>query len=125
MMRRRSKRFAIFAARASSSSVMPVGAISLGVRKGCSWSLIQGLLDEDDVQCQDDAQRAEAEQLGRAEPGLVAGHGVVLLLLALQPPDEPPQLVLGFRLGDQRDTYEHDRVGHERDNGLPPGRGDL
>src|SRR3954471_19523962 len=125
MMRRRSKRFAIFAARASSSSLMPVEAISLEVRNGCSWSLIQWLLDEDYVQCHDDPEGAEAEQLRRAEPRLVACHRVVrLLLLALQSPDEAAQLVLRLWLGEQRDTDEHDRVCHERDHGLPPGRGD-
>src|SRR4051794_1786154 len=122
MMRRRSKRFAIFAARASSSSLMPVEAISLEVRNGCSWSLIRRLLDEDYVQCHDDADCAEPEQLRRAEPRLVARHRVVRLLLhALESPDEPAQLRLGLRLGEQRDTDKYDRVGHEGDHRLPPG----
>src|SRR3954470_1474659 len=126
MMRRRSKRFAIFAARASSSSLMPVEAISLEVRNGCSWSLIQWLLDEDYVQCHDDPDGAEPEQLRRAEPRLVARYRVVrLLLLALQSPHEPAQLRLGLRLRDQRDSHQHYRVGHEGDHRLPPGRGDL
>src|SRR4051812_40488909 len=124
MMRRMSKRFAARAARASSSSVAPVGAISLEVRNGCSWSAMESSLDEQQVEYGHQPERAEAQHLRRAEPRLVAGDRVVLLLLALEAPDEPAQLLLGLRLRHERHADEHYGVGDEGDHGLPPGRRD-
>src|SRR3954469_12701906 len=117
MMRRMSKRLAIRAARISSSSVAPVEGVC-GPRNGCCCSVMAALLlDEDDVQDHDEPEGHAAQQPHRAVPGVVGW--VVLrgrLLLARQPPYEATQLLVGFRLRDQRDADGHGSVGHEGDD---------
>src|SRR3954468_8384450 len=97
MMRRMSKRFAARAAAASSPATSDSSALP---RKGICCSDIRCSLDEDDVQDDDERDRAGAEQDGRAPPQAVARVGVVLggLLLAREAPDEAAELLLGLGL---------------------------
>src|SRR4051812_25986868 len=106
MIRRMSKRFALRASRASSSSVIPVEGPSAPRNGwGCSGlSAIRLLLDEDDAQDHDEGECAHAEQDGRPEPCVVALDEVVFLVLALQAPHEAAQLALGLGLRHQRDA---------------------
>src|SRR5919198_5973168 len=105
MMRRMSKRFAVRAAATSSSS----------------WrSAMTALLQEDDVQSDDQHDRAGAQQPRRAVPDVVGGVVLLgLLLVARQAPDEAAELLLWLGLRDQRDADGDDEVGDERDHRAP------
>src|SRR3954471_18528147 len=100
MIRRMSNRLAARAARASSSSPRTsVGSWPApGPRKGCCCSDTARLLDEDDVQDDDQGQRAPGEEGRGAPPELVARIGVLLLLRVgpREAPHEPAQLLVGL-----------------------------
>src|SRR5919108_3484135 len=115
MMRRMSNRFAALAAAAASTS-------------GGFWAsvAIWSSLDEDDVQDHDEREGAHAQEPRRPVPDLLALlHALGLGVLARQPPDEAPQVVLRLRLRDERDDDRDDGVGDERDDGAPEARGQL
>src|SRR5437764_1348612 len=125
MMRRMSKRLAARALVASSTSSSPVEEVT-GARKG--WSSTSGmtfLLSEDHVEGDDQHERSGAEQGGRAVPLLVADDRVGFLRFALEPPHEAAELALWLGLCKHRDAHEHDCVGGEGGDGLPPGHGQL
>src|SRR3954447_9764334 len=113
MIRRMSKRLARRDAAASSSSLIPWPSSPVpGPRNGICCSDIRCSLDEDDVQDDDERDRAGAEQDGRAPPQAVARVGVVLggLLLAREAPDEAAELLLGLGLRHERDRDRDDGV---------------
>src|SRR3954447_2233270 len=99
MIRRMSKRLARRDAAASSSSLIPWPSSPVpGPRNGICCSDMRCSLDEDDVQDDDERQRAGAQQDGRAPPEPVARVRVLLgvLLLAGEAPHQAAQLVLGL-----------------------------
>src|SRR3954453_9651533 len=98
MMRRRSNRFAASSSRpppfsASAPSVRLMSSSSRGV---CSAMI--ALLPEDDRQDGADAERAEAQQLWRFPPLVLAGGRVDVG----HAPDQALELVDGLRPGDER-----------------------
>src|SRR3954447_14433742 len=123
MMRRMSKRLAARAAWASSS--MPSSSSPAGPRKGiCLSSDMSLLLDEDDVQDDDQHERATGQEVRRSPPQAVARVGVLLgvLLLAREAPDQAAQLLLGLGLRHERHGDGDDRVGQEGDDRAPEAR---